>query len=100
MVATPYSDLLASIRRRTTRSRLFAGRCVPAIIFVDETTHRQTFREMPPAGTVIDVGYLVTVTSSKRVAGGGAIVYAERVRGEVKSLPPADAPANGISLLP
>ena len=80
MAPTPYSDLLASVQRRAANNRLFAARRrVKTVVIVDGTRYQLHLRDVPVVGTLLDVGYTVAVTSSKRLAGGSAIVYARRV---------------------
>ena len=85
MPPTPYSDLLASLRKRAINNRLFNRRRIPTIVVVDGTSHQLDLREVPLVGTLLDVGFPVSVTSSKQVAGGGALVYAKRIDSTVKA---------------
>jgi hypothetical protein len=79
VTATPYSDLLASIQKRAINNRLFARRQISTVVIVEGVSHPLSLRSVPLVGTLLDVGQPVSVTSSKRVAGGGAIVYAKRI---------------------
>ena len=85
VLATPYSDLLASLRKRAINNRLFNRRRIATTVIADGTAHRLDLREVPLVGTVLDVGYAVSVTSSKQVAGGEALVYAKRVEPSLQS---------------
>ena len=93
MSAAPHSFRPGSLRKRAINNRLFGRRQIHTSVIVDGTSYRLELREVPLVGTLLDVGFPVCVTSSKHVAGGGALVYATRL-----DSPEASTSASGYRL--
>jgi hypothetical protein len=54
-----------------------------ALVRVDGQQTWIDLKAQPPVGSTLHVGFPVVVTESKRVAGGGLLISAERVDGDV-----------------
>jgi hypothetical protein len=58
-------------------------RSAATIVRVDDKHISVDLDTQPPVGATLDVGFPVIVIESRRVAGGGVLVVAERVDEEV-----------------